>query len=135
MKIELSYKGDEEFQTINETGNKVDIDMLSGDQKHHQSPTQLLLSALVACAAVDIISMIKKRRKVFIDLKGSAEGERREEHPRGFTKINLHYIITSPDLTIEEAERIVDLSTTKYCSVAGSLSAEQSHSFQIIRPK
>ncbi|MEO9871110.1 OsmC family protein [Ekhidna sp.] len=134
MKVELSYKGDEEFETTNDTGNKVDIDMFPADQKQHQSPTQLLLSALVACAAVDIVSMIKKRRKTFIDLKGSAEGDRREEHPRGFTKINLHYTITSPDLTDEEAERIVDLSTTKYCSVAGSLSAEQTHSFEIIRP-
>ncbi|MEQ9405784.1 MAG: OsmC family protein [Cyclobacteriaceae bacterium] len=134
MKIELNYKGDEEFEAVNESGNKVDIDMLPADQKQHQSPTQLLLSALTACAAVDIVSMVKKRRKTFVDLKAETTGERREEHPRGFTKIHMKYIITSPDLTDEEADRIVHLATTKYCSVAASVSAEQTHSFEIVRP-
>ncbi len=133
MKVELSYKGDEEFTTVNETGNTVEIDMLPADQKQHQSPTQLLLSALSACAAVDIVSMVKKRRKTFVDLKAETTGERRDEHPRGFTKIHMKYIITSPDLTQEEADRIVDLATTKYCSVAASISADQTHSVEIIR--
>ena len=134
MKVDLNYVGDEQYYTTNETGNRVDIDMLSPDNKEYQSPTQLLLSGLVACAAVDIVLMVKKRRKTLVDLKGTAEGERREEHPRGFTNIHLHSKIFSPDLTEEEAERIVDLSTTKYCSVAASVSAAQTHSFEIIRP-
>lgn len=134
MIITLNYKGDEEFETLNETGNKLEIDMLPADQKKHQSPTQLLLSAVTACAAVDIVSMVKKRRKTFVDLKAETSGERRDEHPRGFTQIHMKYIITSPDLTDEEAERIVDLAATKYCSVAASISAEQTHSFEIVRP-
>ncbi|NQZ78050.1 MAG: OsmC family protein [Ekhidna sp.] len=133
MKINLSYKGDEEFISVNENENKVEIDMRSASEKEHQSPTELLLSGLGACAAVEIVSMIKKRRKTFVDLKAEISGERREEHPKGFVKIHLKYIIYSPDLTNEEAERIVDLATTKYCSMAASLSAEQMHSFEIIR--
>ncbi len=133
MKIDLNYTGDEEFTSTNINGNKVEIDMRAADQKQHQSPTELLLSAVGACAAVEIVSMVKKRRKTFVDLNAVISGERRDEHPRGFTKIHLKYIITSPDLTDEEAERIVDLATTKYCSVAGSLSAEQTHSFEIKR--
>ncbi len=133
MKVELSYKSDERFTTINETGNKVEIDMLPSDQKQNQSPTQLLLSGLVACAAIDIVSMVKKKRRTFVDIRGIATGERREEYPRGFTKIHLKYVIISPDLTNEEAERIVDLATTKYCSVAASVSAEQTHSCEVVR--
>jgi len=134
MKINLSYQGDKEFISTNESGNNVKIDMKSGDIKKHQSPTELLLSALAACGAVEIVSMVKKRRKQLVDLKAEVEGERREENPRGFTKIHLNYSITSPDLTEEEASRIVDLATTKYCSVAASVKAEQTHSFKIIRP-
>ncbi|MEP0984055.1 OsmC family protein [Ekhidna sp.] len=133
MKIDLKYKGDEEFTSTNENGNNAEVDMRPADQKKHQSPTELLLSAVGACAAVEIVSMVKKRRKTFRDLKAEISGERRDEHPRGFTKIHLKYTIFSPDLTEEEAERIVDLATTKYCSVAGSLSAEQTHSFEIVR--
>ena len=133
MKIDLKYKGDEEFTSTNENGNIAEVDMRSADQKKHQSPTELLLSAVGSCAAVEIVSMIKKRRKTFVDLKAEISGDRRDEHPRGFTKIHLRYTIVSPDLTEEEAERIVGLATSKYCSVAGSLSAEQTHSFEIVR--
>ena len=134
MKINLAYKGDEEFVGSNENGNQVNVDMRSKEIKEGQSPTELLLSALAACAAVEIVSMVKKRRKTFVDLKAELEGQRRNEHPRGFTHIHLKYLIYSPDLTEEEAERIVDLATTKYCSVAASIQAEQTHSFEIVRP-
>ena len=133
MKVELFFKDDKRFSATNESGNEISIDMLSPDEKSAMSPMELLLSGLIACAAVDIVSMVKKRRRNFVDLKGSIEGERSDEHPRRFTKINLHYNIYSPDLTDEEAERIVNLATTKYCSVAASVSAEQTHSFEVIR--
>ncbi len=133
MKIDLKYKGEEEFTSVNENGNIAEVDMRAPEKKQYQSPTELLLSALGSCAAVEIVSMVKKRRKTFVNLKAEISGERRDEHPRGFTKIHLKYTIYSPDLTDEEAERIVELATTKYCSVAGSLSAEQTHSFEIVR--
>lgn len=134
MEINLKYKADEEYVAVNETGNEVHIDMLKAEDKKHMSPTQLLLSALGACAAVDIVSMIKKRRKTFVDLQCKVTGDRKDTHPRGFTKIHLHYVLTSPDLTEEEAQRIVDLATTSYCSVADSIRSEQTHSFEIVRP-
>ena len=134
MNVKLSYKADKEFTGTNENGNQVSVDMRAPEEKEHLSPTELLLSALAACASVEVVSMVKKRRKDFVDLQVDVDGERREEHPRGFTSIHLKFIITSSDLTDEEAERIVHLSATKYCSVAGSVSAEQSHSFEIVRP-
>lgn len=135
MKVTLEYKSDQEYRSINESGNVVDIDMLP-ENKEAQSPTQLLLSGVVACAAVDIVSMIKKKRKSLVDFKGSAEGERREEHPRKFVKIHIHYEIKSPDLTDEEAEKIIALAVNKYCSVAASLDSdlELTHGHTIIRP-
>ena len=134
MKISLGYKADEEFYTVNGSGNRIEIDMLKTDKKA-MSPTELLLSGVIACAAVDIVSMIKKRRKTIIDLKGEARGVRREEQPRKFTHIHIHYDIYSPDLTPDEAERIIDLAVEKYCSVAATLneSTQLAHSFEIIR--
>ncbi len=136
MKVTLSYRGDEEFSATNETGNSIDIDMMKPEDKQAMSPTQLLLSATVACAAVDIVSMIKKRRKTFVDIKGSAEGERREQHPRKFVKMHIHYDITSPDLTDEEASKIIALAVDKYCSVASSLDQdmELTHGHSILAP-
>lgn len=133
MKVNLRYEGDYQYVGTNENGNEVHIDMLPAEEKKHQTPVEMLLSSLAACASVDLVSMIKKRRRTFLDLKVSVDGERREEHPRGFTKINLKFTIFSPDLTDEEAEKFVALSAGKYCSVAGSLSAEQTHEVEVIR--
>ena len=135
MKVTLEYKSDQEYRSTNESGNVVDIDMFAED-KQAQSPTQLLLSGVVACAAVDIVSMIKKKRKSLVGFKGSAEGERRDEHPRKFVKIHIHYDITSPDLADEEAEKIIELAVQKYCSVAASLDPDidLTHGHTIIRP-
>lgn len=135
MQVNLSYIADEEFEATNAAGNVLPIDMLAQDQKKAMSPTELLLSATAACAAVDIVSMIKKKRKTFVDLKAETVGDRREEHPRKFTKIHIKYIITSPDLTDKEAEKVIDLAVSKYCSVASSLdpAMELTHSHEIVR--
>ena len=68
MEVVLGFKSDEEFYTVNSTQNRVEIDMYGPEKKQAQSPMELLLSGLIACAAVDIASMIKKRRKVLNDL-------------------------------------------------------------------
>jgi len=135
MNIQLRYKTDKEFEAHNDSGNLLSIDMLSSNEKKAFSPTELLLSSVTACAAVDIVSMIKKRRKTFIDLKAETSGDRKENHPRGFTHINIKYIITSPDITEKELDRIIDLAVSKYCSVAESLdnNIDLTHSFEIKR--
>lgn len=134
MKVTLHYKGDEEYYTLNERENRVDIDMYPSDLKKAQSPMELLLSATISCAAVDIVSMIKKRRKTITDISGIAEGDRREDYPKKYTKINIHYVINSPDLTTEEASKIVNLAVEKYCSVAATINESTllTHSFEII---
>ncbi|MGB3468279.1 MAG: OsmC family protein [Cyclobacteriaceae bacterium] len=121
MKISLKYLEDKLYEATNETGNSIKIDMKDPDEKQYQSPMQLLLSATVACAAVDIVSMIKKKRKTFVDLEAEISGFRREDHPRKFTTINIKYTLTSPDTSQEELHKVVSLAVEKYCSVAVSL--------------
>lgn len=136
MKVTLGYKADEEYYAVNEQGNRVEIDMLAPENKQAMSPMQLLLSGLVACAAVDLVKMVKKRRKTLVDFSGEADGTRREEYPKKFTDIHVKFTFTSPDLQEEEAARLVDLAVEKYCSVAATIneSTRLVHSFEIIRP-
>ena len=130
--VDLHYKEEEAYYTTNASGNRTEIDMYK-DDKQAMSPTELLLSGVIACAAVDIAAMIRKRRKALVDLKGKATGTRREEHPRKFTDIHIHYDIFSPDLSDEEAEKIIDLAVEKYCSVAATVneSTNLTHGFTI----
>ena len=125
---------DELYESFNENGNKVMIDMRAYAARISQSPTEMLLSAVAGCGAVDIVLMLKKRRRQIIDFKIETEGERREETPRYFTAIHCTYSITSPDVTEEEFQKAAKLAIEKYCSVASSLKAQVTFSIKIIRP-
>lgn len=137
MKVTLGYKADKEYFAVNEQGNRIEIDMLDAADKQAMSPMQLLLAGLISCAAVDLVAMVKKRRKTLIDFAGEVDGTRRDEIPKKYTDIAITFIFTSPDLQAEEAQKLVDLAVEKYCSVSASLdpSIKITHGVKIIRPE
>lgn len=133
MNISTTMLEDEVYEARNGKGNKVRIDMRKGDLKMDLSPTELLLSALAGCGAVDIVSMLKKRRKTITKFTIETDGVRRDEAPRYFISIHCTYIITSPDVTEDELDKTARLALEKYCSVASSLKTEITHSVKVLR--
>jgi len=115
------YRAEFEYEATNPQGNTVQIDMYDGNEKKAQSPMELLLSAAASCAAVDVIGMLKKKRKTVNDLRVVAEGTRRDEHPRHYTDISLHFVLDSPDTKEADLAKVVALAVDKYCSVAATL--------------
>lgn len=100
--------------------------MIDGESyaKTGMNPMDVLLNALGACSAFDVVEMIRKRR---LDLKSyriELEGDRAAGVPSYFTDIRATHFIDAPGLKHEMAERFVDLATNKYCSVAASLTAD-----------
>lgn len=87
-------------------------------------PMQLVLNAVGACAAYDIVAMIGKRRLAINDYRIELSGERSSGTPAYFTHIHAVHHMDVPGLTQEQAERFVELGMTRYCSVAASLKAE-----------
>ena len=134
MKSITRMINDEVYVSANELGHEVTMDMRKAELKKGQSPTELLLSAVSGCGAVDTTMMLKKRKKTIVDFVIETVGERRSDHPKSFTKVHCHYKITSPDVTVEELEKVARLSLEKYCSVADSLKAVISLSVEVIRP-
>lgn len=139
MKMTTRLLADYEFEAENESGNKLNIDMYPANQKRHFAPMQLVLAATGACAAVDIVQILKKKRKTVWDLEIKSEAIRREEIPKKFTQINLHFILYSPDTKEEDFEKVVRMGVDKYCSVSASLGTdiELTHTVEVknINPK
>lgn len=131
-KTTTRYISDYEYESSNEKGNKVIIDMKDVG-KTHQSPMELVLSALSGCLAVEVALTVQKRRKTLVDLVIEADGKRRDEAPKFYTDIHLKFILTSPDATNEELEKLTKLSLEKYCSVASSLNANITFSTEVVR--
>lgn len=134
MTIHTEMLEEEVYVASTADGRKVTIDMRSNGIQKDQSPVELLLSSLSACGAVDIVVMLRKRRKTIDKFTIETTGERRTETPRSFTKIHCKYIVTSPDVNEEELYKTAKLSLEKYCSVADSLKAKIDFSVQVLKP-
>ena len=132
MKIVTTMLEDELYESANENGHKATIDMRKVEDKKHQSPVEILLSAVAACGAVDIVLMLKKRRKTIRHFFIETEGVRNKEDPRYFTHIHCKYVVHSPDVNKEEFSKAASLSLEKYCSVATSLKAKVTYEVEVI---
>lgn len=98
------------------------------------SPMEMVLMALAACSSVDVELILKKKREQLDWFEVSIDAERRDEHPRVFTKIQLNFRFAGQSLNAESIQKALDLSFSKYCSVAGMLNttAKIEYSFNII---
>jgi putative redox protein len=85
------------------------------------TPMELLLVALGGCTAVDVISILRKKREQVTDYRVEVRGTRREEHPRAFTRMEVRHIVRGRNVSEKAVAAAVELSETKYCSVAATL--------------
>lgn len=84
-------------------------------------PKGLLLTALVGCTAMDVISILGKMRVDVDNLEVSAAGELASEHPKKFDKIRVTYRVEGKDVDVKKLFRAVDLSNERYCGVHATL--------------
>lgn len=129
LNITTHLINDYQFESINESGNRLRMDMLPAEEKEYFSPMQLVLAAVGGCAAVDLVGMIKKRRRTVTALRVETSGRRRDEIPKRFVEIHLRFVLTSPDAGEEELGKLVTLSVEKYCSVSASLAPDANISY------
>jgi putative redox protein len=89
-----------------------------GGEHTAPSPMETLLMSMGACTFMDVVSILRKKRKTVTKMNIKVTAERAKEHPKVFTKAHLTYELTSPDATIEDLNRSIELSQTKYCGAS-----------------
>lgn len=133
MKIVTKMLEDEVYEATNDAGHTVTLDMREASVKSNQNPPEMLLSSLAACGAVDIVIMLKKRKKTINDFVIETVGVRRDESPRKFMDIHCKYIVTSPDVEMEELQKLAKLSIEKYCTVAATLNCHIHIAVEVVK--
>ncbi len=98
------------------------------------SPMELLLLALGSCTGVDVVSVLRKKREQVTAYRVEVSGQRREEHPRSYKRLEVHHIVTGRNISEQSVAKAIKLSEEKYCSVAATLrpAAEIVSSFEVI---
>ncbi len=117
MDLTLVWTEGLKFETETANGRKLTLD---GDSKESFSPTEALLSALGGCMAIDVVLILRKMREDLQGLRVRLEGERRSESPRYFQSAALRFSLRG-GVDPGKAQRAIDLSRDKYCSVLHTL--------------
>lgn len=132
-KADIFYGGDDFFIGKSPGGHSMVMDV-NHDRDSAATPLELLLIALGGCTAVDVVSILKKKRQSVTSYRVEVRGTRRDEHPRAFTKMEVKHIVHGHNVAPEAVARAIELSETKYCSVAETLrpKVEIISSFEII---
>jgi putative redox protein len=84
-------------------------------------PTELILVGLAGCTAMDVISILEKKRQAVSSFEVKAHGERAAEDPKEFTSFFVEYIVRGKGIDPAAVDRAVELSEKKYCSVMATL--------------
>jgi len=133
-------------RAVLETGLSFDVETGSG---HHiildttepgvsknagPSPMEMLLVGLAGCSAMDILSILRKKRQDVAAYEVHVHGKRSQEHPRVFIEISLEHILTGHNIQPEAVQRSIQLSEERYCGASGMLgkTATITHTYYIL---
>jgi putative redox protein len=84
-------------------------------------PMELMALSLAGCTAMDVISILRKKRQDLTAFQVSVAVERAEEHPKVFTAAVVEYEITGRRIQEAAVRRSVELSAQRYCPAQGML--------------
>ncbi len=116
--VKLNWNGGLKFTGINAGRIETVID---GNHVDGASPVELLLEAVGACSAVDVVVIMEKVRTPLQRLEVIVDGDRRQTEPRYFQNVRIKFDAWGEGISPEKLARAINLSIGKYCSVYHSL--------------
>lgn len=119
---QLAWMQDMKFVGKGASGHEVVMDAVSEVGGHDSAarPMEVLLIGLMGCTAMDVVSILKKKRQDVQDFKIFATFERSPEHPKKYTSIHLEYVAYG-DVDLKALERAAELSETAYCGAIATV--------------
>jgi len=129
----VHFAGNDLFIGITPSGHALTLDT-NQERSSAPTPMELLLVALGSCTGVDVVSILQKKREPLTDYRVEVRGERREDHPRSYERMEVHHIVQGRKISEKSLVQAIQLSEAKYCSVAATLrpTAEIVSSYEII---
>ena len=130
IKAKLEWK--EKMQFVGQAGDSPNVILDNPDGKTGPTPMEMVLMGIAGCTAMDVISIMKKKRADVTGFQVNISGERADDHPKRYTKFLVEYVLEGKGLSSKDVERSIELSVTKYCSAIGSMSAPVETSYRIV---
>ena len=106
----LRHEGGERFTAISATGRRLDYG--AEVDRNEQSPVESVAVALAACSAMDVISILEKKRQKLDSYVIDVRGDQRDEYPQVYTRIDVIHIVEGTVVLEAAVRRAIELSAT-----------------------
>jgi putative redox protein len=133
---DLRHEGGLRFVARTGSGFEIAMDNEAGGSAPR--PTEVLAAAIGGCTAMDVISILDKKRQQVSRYAIRVEGEQRDAHPHAFRRVEIVHEVEGPAVEVDAVRRAIELSATRYCSVSGALAsgvAEMRHRYVVVSPE
>ena len=123
MDAKVIWKERMSFEGTSDSGFEVPLGTspgVGGDDDGFR-PLELITIGLAGCTAMDVISILHKKRQEVNRFEVKVHAERSDNHPKVFTHLTIEYVISGKDISREAVERAVELSANKYCPAQAML--------------
>ena len=117
MKVSVNWQSNMSFTGIVPSGYPVqmDADASYGGTANGVRPMEMIALGLAGCAAMDVLSILRKKRQDVTQFEVKVDAPRSPEYPKVFTSAVITYIITGKDIDEAAVLRSMELAATKYC--------------------
>ena len=116
-------------------GIRIDLDAEEGfgGRGAGTQPMRLLLLGMAGCTAMDVLSILRKKRQQVSGLEVEVQGNRVGEHPRVYDRVEIIYRVRGKGVDPKAVERAIELSETRYCPAIAMLekAAEITNRYEI----
>jgi putative redox protein len=123
-----------DLRFVGRTGSGHQLVLDDGKSDSGMRPAELIPLALAGCTAMDVISILRKKRQDVRRYVVESSGTQRDEHPNEFLRIDVVHVVEGEGLDPEAVRRAIELSAIKYCSVGATLASgvtEIHHSYVV----
>ena len=124
MDILLNWNGGMSFEGAGDSGfvQKMDAEESVGGENGAARPMEFIALGLAGCTAMDVISILRKKKQPVTDFKVMLHADRAEEHPKVFSHAVIEYLVTGENVDEAALLRAIELSAEKYCPAQAMLS-------------
>ena len=123
MNAKVTWQGRMTFTGSSDSGFEVPLgtDPGVGGDNDGFRPLELMAVSLAGCTAMDVISILQKKRQEITDFRVEVDAARADEHPKVMTAAVIEYHISGKDVDEKAVVRAIELSATRYCPAQAML--------------
>jgi putative redox protein len=117
MKANVEWKENMTFIGMSASAIPVqmDADSTFGGTNQGVRPMEMIALGLAGCTAMDVLSILQKKRQHVTKFDVKVDAPRSLEHPKVFTSARITYVLVGRNMDEAAVRRAIELSATKYC--------------------